>query len=713
MGPAKSVPESESLTGYRFADITLDPVRRTVSRGGTEVKLGKLTYELLLLLVDAAPRVVTQDEVAERLWNDRHVTQDTVRQRVKLLRKALSDDAEVPRYFTVIRGQGYRLIPDVEIVAAESPPIWRRRRRLAASIALIAVAALSVFFWRVPGIQDEGDIPVNLARSIPHERSIAVLPFESLVPDSDSTNFVGGIHNDLLTQLSKVSSLKIISRTSVLGYRDRNENLRHIGDELNVATILEGSVQRSGDSVRINVQLIDAASDEHLWAESFDRELTAQNLFAIQSEIAKAIADSLQAVISPEELARLQEVPTENTRAYNHYLIGNKHLRGIDNRTVFSEAAKAFERAVKADPEFALAWALLSRAHSAVYYFVDKTEARRELARQAIDRAIELDPDLPEAHYAMGFYQYHCLDDTEAALSEWNVAAQGMQGDSRLYLARSYVYRRTGGFDQSIRNQNMAIELDPRNIEQLLIQWHTYSLLRDYQQAEQFADRIIEISPDRPIGYFLKSYLPIWREGNFDAAKTTLDNAPVFVPSYWFRWAAAIYERDYDTALGVLDGWRIDVDDRQGSYTPKASYYGMTHQLARMPDLATEQYQASRAMVERELQKNPKDPRLHIALGESQAALDQPLLATTSAKKATKLMPRSLDATAGPATHLSAILILIAAGDHDSAIKELDAYLASPGVWSIEGLLPDPRLDSIRDDPQFTALVAKYGRKPG
>jgi tetratricopeptide (TPR) repeat protein len=332
------------------------------------------------------------------------------------------------------------------------------------------------------------------------------------------------------------------------------------------------------------------------------------------------------------------------------------------------------------------------------------------LARQAIDRAIELYPDLPEAHYAMGFYQYHYLGDTEAALREWSIAAQGMPGDSRLYLARSYVYRRTGDFEQAVRNQDKAIELDPRNIEQLLVQWHTYSHLRDYQQAKQFADRIIEIQPDRPFGYILKSYLPIWRDGNFDAAYATLENAPMYIPAYWFRWTAAIYERDYETALGTLEGWKIDVDDRQFSYTPKATYYGMTHQLSGMPGLATDQFQVSRTVIELELQKNPKDPRLLIALGEVQAALMQPLLAIDSAKNAMNLVPRSLDAMTGPATHLSAILILVAAGDYDSAIEELDTYLASPGVWSIEGLLPDPRLDPIRDDPRFEALVAKSRR---
>ena len=402
MRPEESGPASQGLTSYQFGDITLDPDRRTVRRGTATIQLGKLTYELLLLLIEAAPRVVTQEEVAERLWNDRHVTQDTVRQRVKLLRKALSDDADNPRYFKVVRGQGYRLIPDVAIIPTETTPTWSRRPALAAGIALLVIATLSVTYWGVPGIHSTIDSPDEPAQPIPDERSIAVLPFENLVPDTDNAFFVAGIHNDLLTQLSKVSSLKIISRTSVLGYEDQKKNLRQIGDELNVASILEGSVQRSGDMLRINVQLIDAESDEHLWAERYDRELTAQNLFAIQSEIATSIAGALQAIISPEESARLNEVPTESTRAYNHYLIGNMHLRRVDNRTMFPDAANAFQRAVDEDPEFALAWALLARSHSAVYLFVDHTESRRELARQAIDRAFELNPDLPEAHYAMG-----------------------------------------------------------------------------------------------------------------------------------------------------------------------------------------------------------------------------------------------------------------------------------------------------------------------
>jgi TolB-like protein/DNA-binding winged helix-turn-helix (wHTH) protein/Tfp pilus assembly protein PilF len=711
MGPEESGPASQGLTSYRFGEITLDPARRTVRRGTANIQLGKLTYELLLLLIEAAPRVVTQEEVAERLWNDRHVTQDTVRQRVKLLRKALSDDADDPRYINVVRGQGYRLIPDVAIIPTETtPPTWSQRPALVAGIALLVIATLFVTYWGVPGIHSSIDSPDDPAQSIPDERSIAVLPFENLVPGPDNVFFVAGIHNDLLTQLSKVSSLKIISRTSVLGYEDRKKNLRQIGDELNVATILEGSVQRSGDMLRINVQLIDAESDEHLWAERYDRELTAQNLFAIQSEIATSIAGALQAIISPEELARLNEVPTESTRAYNHYLLGNMHLRGVDNRTMFPDAVHAFQRAVDEDPEFALAWALLARSHSAVYLFVDHTESRRELARQAIDRAFELNPNLPEAHYAMGFYQYQCLNDTDAALQEWDLAAQGMPGDARIFLARSFVYRRVGDFEQAVTSQNRAINLDPRNIEQLLIQWHTYANIRQYSQAVSFADRIIEIAPDRPIGYYLRGFLPLWRDGDINSARSALESAPIEMSPQWLDWATTLYQRDYDAVVNFLDAWEIEVDDQQNYYAPITSYYGLAYQLSGMPDLAAQHLRRARATIEQELENKPNDPRLLIALGSVLGRQGQRDAAVDSIRRAIDLLSTSKDGTRWPALQMTAIFAFVAAGDYGTAIDELDTYLAAPAVWSIEGLLPDPRLDPIRNDRRFKGLVAKYSR---
>ena len=707
----------QNITNYRFSDITLDTARRRVRRGATDIRLGKLTYELLLLLVEAAPRVVTQEEVAKRLWGDRVATPDTIRQRVKLLRKALSDDPDRPRYFSVVRGHGYRLIPDVEPLSIEPPTSnWARRRLLVAGLVLLVAAPLSLIYWGDLATRSGIEGPGLPALSSPPERSIAILPFENLSSDPDDAYFVDGIHNDLLTQLFKISSLKVISRTSVSEYQDSEKNLRQIGEELGVTAILEGSVQRSGEMVRINVQLIDAESDEHLWAERYDRELTAQNLFAIQSEIVAAVARALQVILSPEEQARFDNVPTVNMRAYNLYLIGDHYLRGTDNLTVYADAAQSFQSAVDEDPDFALAWAALSRAHSGVYFFVDHAEARRELAREAVERAFELQPDLAEARFAMGYYYYFGFRDDENALQEWALAEQGMPGDSRLHLARAYLYRRMGDFEQSTASFERAIDLDPRNVEQLYVQAFTHLLLRDYTSTERVIDRLLELAPDRPLGYRVKASISLWRDGDVSSMNAILDSAPMEVRALSVRalaitWTAALYERDYDAALGYLDDWGSDVDDLQHSFAPIASYYGLTYQLAGMPELAAENFRVARTRVDRALESKPEDPRIIIALAEILAHQGEGGLAVNFARHAMELLPTSKDALAGPPLHLNAIMVLIAAGDYGAAVEELDAYLAAPGRWSVEGLLPDPRLDPLRSDPRFTAVVEKHRRR--
>jgi len=655
----------QNITNYRFSDITLDTARRRVRRGATNIQLGKLTYELLLLLVEAAPRVVTQEEVAERLWGDRATAQNTIRQRVRLLRKALSDDPEQPRYFSVVRGQGYRLIPDVEPLSIEPPTSNRARRRLlVAGLVLLVAAPLSLIYWGDLATRSGIEGPGLPALSSPSERSIAVLPFENLSPDPDDAYFVDGIHSDLLTQLFKISGLKVISRTSVSEYQDSEKNLRQIGEELGVAAILEGSVQRSGEMVRINVQLIDAESDEHLWAERYDRELTAQNLFAIQSEIVAAVAGALQVILSPEELARFDNVPTVNMRAYNLYLIGDHYLRGTDNLTVYADAAQSFQSAVDEDPDFALAWAALSRAHSGIYFFVDHAEARRELAREAVERAFELQPDLAEAHFAMGYYYYHGFRDDENALQEWALAEQGMLGDSRLHLARGYLYRRMGNFEQSLVSLDRAIELDPRNIEQLEVQAISYALLHDYARAESFFDRIIEIAPDRPLGYRNKARISLWRDGDVSSMNAILESAPMEVRALQITWTAALYERSYEAALTALDNWEMETVDTAWIYRPKASYYGVTHELAEEPELAAQQFRAARKEVDQALENRPDDPRVIIALAEILARQGERELAANLARRAMELLPTSKDALAGPPLHLNAIMVLIAAGDY-------------------------------------------------
>jgi tetratricopeptide (TPR) repeat protein len=424
-----------------------------------------------------------------------------------------------------------------------------------------------------------------------------------------------------------------------------------------------------------------------------------------------AVAGALQVILSPEELARVDNVPTVNMRAYNLYLIGNLYLRDNRNQTNYADAAQSFQSAVDEDPDFALAWAALSRAHSGFYFFVDHTEARRELAREAVERAFELQPDLAEAHFAMGYYYYHGFRDYENALREWAIAEQGMLGDSRLHLARAYLYRRAGELKQATASFDRASELDPRNIGQLGVLTSTYAQLHDYTRAGLIVNRMIEIAPDNPRAYAVRANLALWQDGDTALMKALLDAAPMKLRATQINWRAALYDRDYDAALGYLDNWGIDVVDSQRFFTPKASYYGITYQLAGMPELAAESFRVARTKVDRALESKPEDPRIVIALATILAYQGEGELAVNVARHAMELMPTSRDAFAGPPLHLNAIMVLIAAGDYGAAVEELDAYLAAPGQWSIEGLLPDPRLDPIRSDPRFAAVVEKYQRQ--
>jgi len=458
------------------------------------------------------------------------------------------------------------------------------------------------------------------------------------------------------------------------------------------------------------VQLIDVETDEHLWAEVYDRELTAENFFAIQREMATSIAEALQATLSDQEVDQLSRVPTQNTRAWDFYLSGAEYER----RREHSLALQQYERAVEEDSEFALGWAAISSRHSFLYFFgTDRTESRLAQALEAVERAFQLSLNLPQAHFAKGDYYRFGVLDFDRALEEYAIAERGMPGNAALYGARAGLQRRVGEWDESLVNYERAIELDPRNIDLRVLLTRTYQALRNYEQAEHTIELALEIAPDSATLYGTKVGIPVFRDGDFTLFKAAIENPPIASPKYWLangQWYAALYDRDYARALALLDSWEFDVvPGRPSEYVPKTSMYGVTYQLAGESELAEQQFEMAREQLEAALDANPEDPRLYNALGTVLAGLGENEAAVRMARQA-------IDATSSDTySHfnyqMDAILVFAAADDSDAAIEELDAYLGAPGNYSIEGLLPDPRLDPIRDDPRFQALVDKYSRQ--
>lgn len=583
------------------------------------------------------------------------------------------------------------------------------------NLVIIALTAVGIAFLAFDRYLLE-EAPTAVVADISlDENSVAVLPFDNRSAREEDQFFVDGIHDDILTQLARIGSMKVISRTSVMSYRDTEKNMRTIGAELGVATILEGGVQRAGDTIRINVQLIDAATDEHLWAETYDRMLTVENVFAIQSEMATAIATELQASLSPEDVVRLASAPTQDTRAYDFYLSGNDYFNRTDDRTYKPLAVQMYQQAVAEDPSFSLAWSALSRAHSTMYWYsVDATQSRLDAALDAVERAFALERDLPAAHVALGFYYDVGLRDYERAQQEFTTAEQALGEDPYLTELEAYMQRRLGEWAGAILRFEALIERDPRNADLLTQLGITLVNIKDYDLADHNFDRALQIAPDNALAYWWQAWLPMVRNGDIATMNAAAANPrmPLGAWRQYFGWLAALYERDYETALAYADGVEGDAFEVQGRYTPKSLLIGIARNLAGQDDLAEAAFLAARAQTEAALGENPDDPRLYIALAESLVGLGELDAATNTARTGLALMPRSRDDLSGRVLQEYAIIGVFApSGDVDATVAELDAHLTAGSRWSIEGLLPDPRFDPVRDDPRFQALVERHRRQ--
>ncbi len=499
---------------YEFSDLTLDLDRHLLTRGGQPLKLTKLSFKVLQALVQAAPALLSHDDLIDQVWGPKRViTPDNLSQRMKTLRQSLGDDANQPIYIEGVRGEGYRLVPTVKIQSAQASSRSSRlalHSRLLVSLAVLALALGYIAFDRfvldpvedeqlTQSARQEGRSAV-LTESI-GDKSIAVMPFANLSAESSNQFFADGIHDDLLTRISNIQNIKTISRTSVMTYRNSNKSLRNIAKELRVSTILEGGVQRVGDQVRINLQLIDAESDAHLWAQTFTRELTATNVFAVQAEITEAVAGALKVILSADERSQLEKLPTTNLQALDAYFMGNQLFNETTSESI-GQAILAYQAAIRLDPEFALAYSKQASAMLAQVWFSGlPAKAQLEKSRPLVDQAILLDPQSSEVFTALGNW-YQQSGDTEKAVQAFEQAmALGPNNAIALGNYGNLMQWSMSDPASAIELYTRAVELDPQNIglkSQLALAMPSVGLAGD---GIRILEGIVAEHPDSAIAY--------------------------------------------------------------------------------------------------------------------------------------------------------------------------------------------------------------------
>src|SRR5262245_26019773 len=376
-----------------------------------------------------------------------------------------------------ITPQGIRATPEI------TAPLTRRRRNIMVLIATGVVISAATGSFLLPRVA---------AHKV--DKSIAVLPFENLSDEKENAYFADGIQDDVLTNLSKIGDLKVISRTSVMQYRGRPSNVRDIGKALGVSNILEGSVRRVGNRVRVNVQLIDANTDEHVWANDYDRDVT--DVFAIQSDLAHEIANALQAKLSPAEKTQMTQKPTENGEAYLAFVQAHDLSCAVEDLAKLKQSEQLYQRAIDLDPNFALALARYSQLESWMMRTHDASPEHREKARALAQRALQLQPDLPEAHLALGFSYYWGDNNYEAALKEFEIAQRALPNESEVYLAIGAIQRRQGKWAESTANLEKAAGLNPKDTWPLQQLVFNYAMQRNFDAANKTINRALELNPN-------------------------------------------------------------------------------------------------------------------------------------------------------------------------------------------------------------------------
>jgi len=586
-----------------------------------------------------------------------------------------------------------------------------RRMRVAlaaAALLILGASAAIIFLW----MRTQNSIP-NLGAP---EKSIAVLPFENRSEDKANAYFADGIQDEILTRLSNIAELKVISRSSTQQYQSRPANLREIAKQLGVATILEGSVQKVADQVRVNVQLLNAQTDSHLWADTYDRKLT--DIFGVETEIAKRIAESLQAKLTGREEQALAVKPTNNPEAYDAYLRGLAYsVKPAQTAQNALGAQKYLREAVRLDPKFALSWALLSYVEARGYRTqnLQPTAALRDEARKAADTALTLEPNLGEAILAKGFYHYACLKDYDTAVSYFEQARQFLPNSSRIPELLAYLTRRRGQWDQSEAYFNQAEQLDPRNTALLFQHALFYKTRRLFSQALRKLDQILDIIPD-DIDTIMEKAVIAQAEGDLPRAAALMASmhpAADNINALETQAYQAILERSHAPITSRLKELLAKSDPTLGSTKGELRFWlGWTQEVVGDHVSAQQSWQQARRELESFITQEPDNYSLLGDLALVEMSLGDKAAAQAHSEQAIAAVPIEKDALDGPASIEFLARMAAGLGDADRAIAALQKLVSTPYAGPLGPSAPltpallrlDSMFDPLRNDPRFQKL---------
>ena len=578
---------------------------------------------------------------------------------------------------------------------------------LTSNRALIIISVLAIAFgiWGRWG----GGGAVGLIRSI------AVIPLENLMNDPDQDYFVSGMHEALIAELSRISALRVIGRTSTLRYKANPKPIPEIAAELNVDAVIEGSVLRDGDRVRITVQLVAANPERHLWSDSYVRDL--RDILKLHSDVAVAIARQIELTIDPDDASRPTASPASvNSEAYNYVLLGNSYADRDFTRQNLENALDMYTRAVVLDSTYAQAYAGQARMHDSIYWFhYDHSPERILLAREALIKAERLAPDDPVVGLIKGWYLYHCYLDYEGALREFDKIRAVWLNNPDVDYGYAAVLRRQGKMEESVEHWRRAAILDPLNASPIAILGETYALQRAYPQALASLNTAISLAPDRMFSYWHAIQVLYRWDGNTARAREMLAAAQAQAnlkgdPRIMHSGVLLkMFDGHFNQALALLRIIPDDVVSTQFYIVPKSLLAGQIYRLMGDTASALAQFDSARALLEERLASSYDDARYHSALGLAWAGLSAREKALEAGRRGVAELPISKEAWRGYYRLLDLAMIQTITGDYQDALENVDRLLTLPGDLSLNEILLDPRWENLTQQPGFSRIEEMYG----